>query len=96
MKCPYCSSIKIINSGYRYTKLGKKTIKKCTKCNRKFTITTFPRYRFPKKIILKAVSLYKQKKSLAEVKEFLLDNYNIKVSRWTIAKWYKKFKHSLS
>jgi len=97
MKCPHCSSTNMINSGYRTTKLGKKTIKKCIKCSKKFTISnSFPRYRFSKKIILKAVSLYKQKKSLSQVKDYLYDNYKIKVSRYTISKWYKRFKHSLS
>lgn len=90
-KCPYCKSYNIINSGYRATNLGKKKIKKCNKCKRKFTLTNLPRYRFDKKIILKAVSLYKQKKSLRKVKDYLKDNYNIQVSRYTISKWYKRF-----
>jgi len=92
MKCPYCSSTKITNSGYRITKLGKKSIKKCLACNKKFSISnTFSRYRFPKKIILTAISKYKEKKSLSKVKDYILDKFNIKVSRYTISKWYKKF-----
>ena len=92
MKCIYCHSDKLISSGYRITKLERKAIKKCLNCNKKFTIGhNFSRYRFDKKIILQAVSLHK-KKSLSEVKEYLLEKYKIKVSRYTISRWYKKFK----
>lgn len=37
-KCPYCSSTRTTWKGYRKTQEGTKRIRKCSKCNRRFTI----------------------------------------------------------
>ena len=46
--------------------------------------------RFKKKDVMHAVSLYKKGMSSSKIKK-TLESHGIKVSRWTIIKWHKKF-----
>lgn len=90
--CPYCGSIDTVWRGYRYNFKSKKRLKKCSVCKRKFTPNDgFLKMRFSKEDILKAVQLYRDGMTLSDVKRILEKDY-IKVSRWTILKWYKKYK----
>ena len=89
--CPYCKSIKTVKRGFRYNDKGKTPVRKCMKCDRIFTKSSFRRMRYKDKTILRAVSLYKKGKSAAKVRDALAAD-KIKVSRWTIIKWAKKFK----
>ena len=90
--CPYCKSRNIVSAGYRYNRSGKKNIEKCKKCGRKFTDDKkFLRMRFKKNHIMKAVELNK-KLSLSETANYMLNYYNVKVSRWTISKWSKRYR----
>lgn len=92
MECPYCGSKDIVYRGYRYNQRTKKRLRLCKSCGRKFTLRDdFWRMRFSKEDIVKAVSLYKQGFSLAEVKKHLEKYEGIRVSRWTILCWYKKY-----
>lgn len=90
--CPDCKSKKIVLAGFRYNKLNKKQLRKCKNCNKKFTLDDgFLKMRFKKEHIKKAISLKNKGKSLAAIKDFLFYKYNVKVSRWAIAKWCKKY-----
>jgi len=89
-KCPYCKG-RSVKRGFRYNAKGKTSVRKCIKCKRIFTPSAFLRMRYKDKTILRAVSLYKKGKSAAKVRDALAAD-KIKVSRWTIIKWAKKFK----
>ena len=90
--CPYCKSPNFVFRGYRYNEKSKKHLRLCKKCGRKFTLRDkYFRMRFTKEDIRRAVSLYKKGFSLAEVK-LRLEREGVKVSRWTILKWSKKYK----
>ena len=68
-------------------------MKLCKKCGCKFTPDDgYLRMRFKPGIIRKAMDLRKKGYSSAEVKENLKRYEGIKVSRWTIIKWERKYK----
>lgn len=71
---------------------GKKRLRLCKVCGRKFTHhDRYFRMRFSPQEIQRAVSLYKKGFSLAEAK-LRMEREGVKVSRWTILKWSKKYK----
>jgi transposase-like protein len=90
--CPYCGSEKTIARGYRYAEVGKKRLRLCKKCGRKYTAgeKDFLRMRYSKDTILSAVKLYKSGYSLAEAKKHLSRN-DVEVSRWAILLWVRKY-----
>lgn len=68
----------------------------CKACGRKFTPDDgFLRMRFSPEIIKKAIKLRKKGYSSAEVKENLRRYEGIKISRWSIIKWERKFSKKL-
>ena len=90
--CPYCSSKSVVWRGYRYNEKTKKHLRLCKKCGRKFTTRdAFFRMRYSPKEIKRAVILYKKGYSLAEVK-LRMEREGVRVSRWTILKWFRKYK----
>jgi len=90
-QCPYCKSRQVVWRGYRYNEKSKKHLRLCKACNRKFTPKdAFFRMRFSPQEIKRAVSLYKKGFSLAEAK-LRMEREGVKVSRWTILKWSKKY-----
>lgn len=89
-KCPYCKG-RGVKRGFRYNEKGKTPVRKCTRCKRIFTPSRFRRMRYSDRTIIRAVSLYKKGKSAAKVRDALAAD-RIKVSRWTIIKWARKFK----
>ena len=91
-KCPYCGSPRAIRRGWRKTSYGRKPLRKCSRCGRKFTPDDgFLRMRFHPRIIREAVKLYKKGSSSSEVKRILRNREGIEVSRWTIIKWFRKY-----
>lgn len=90
MQCPYCRSQKTVWRGFRYNMKGKTRMRQCTKCERKFTPGAFARMRHSEGTILKAISLYKKEKSSSKARKRLKED-GVKVSRWTILKWFRKF-----
>lgn len=90
-KCPYCGGRDVLFRGYRYNKNSKKRMRLCKRCNRKYTPDDgFLRMRFRAEDVKLAVSLRKKGFSLAET-QLHLKRRGIKVSRWTISKWERKF-----
>jgi len=90
--CTKCGSRNFVYHGYRYNVSGKKRLRKCRNCGRKFTADDgFLRMRFDRKVILKAVRMCGRGASLAAVKNELKTD-GVNVSRWTISKWHHRYK----
>ena len=91
-RCPFCASERNVWRGWMYNSSVKKRMKLCKSCGRKFTPDDgYLRMRFKPAIIDKAMALRKKGFSTSEVKENLKRYEGIKVSRWTIIKWERKF-----
>ncbi len=91
-KCPYCGSLKTVWRGYRYNERTQKRMRLCKECGRKFTARDrFWRMRFSRDEIMEAVSLYKKGYSTSEVVTYMKRNHGIKISRWTVICWVRKF-----
>ena len=90
-RCPYCGSNHTVWRGFRYNEKSKKRMRLCNACKRKYTPKDpFWRMRFAREDIVYAVSLYKKGFSSAEARKHLARR-GIRVSRWTIIKWYRKY-----
>ncbi len=95
-RCSFCKSANTIWRGYRYNASGKKRMMLCKACGRKFTPDDgFLRMRFDPEIIRKALGLRKKGYSSADVRSNLKRQDGVKVSRWTIIKWERKYKKKL-
>ncbi len=95
-RCPKCGSENTVWAGYRHNKSGKKRLRKCNECGHRFTPDDgFLRMRFPKEVIVEAVSLYMDGLSLSKVQKHMWQHHEIKVSRWTILKWARKYSELL-
>jgi len=91
VKCPSCRSNKIVFCGYRYNENSEKRLRLCKNCGRKFTFNDgFLRMRYDRKDILLAIKLKERGYSLADIKHELKKE-GTEVSRWTIAKWHKRY-----
>ena len=94
--CPNCKSSKIVKQGFRYNKSGRKQKYKCTECGKYFVVDDgFKRMRLKPKIIVRAIHMYADGLSLSKVQNHLYQHDNVKVSRWTIAKWVKKYSDTI-
>jgi transposase-like protein len=92
-KCPKCGSADSVWRGYRRNRSVDKHMKLCKKCGCKYTPDDgYLRMRFKPGVIRKAMDLRKKGYSSAEVKENLRRYEGVKVSRWTIIKWERKYK----
>ena len=90
-KCPYCGSPGSTWRGYRYNEKTKKRMRLCRSCGRKFTPRDkFFRMRVSPEEIMEAVSLYRKGFSSSEVQKHLRRK-GMKVSRWSIIKWARKY-----
>jgi transposase-like protein len=92
-KCPKCKSQNTVWRGYRRNRSVDKHMRLCKKCGYKYTPDDgYLRMRYKPAIIRKAMGLRKKGYSSAEVKENLKRYEGVKVSRWTIIKWERKYK----
>ncbi|MCK4713970.1 MAG: hypothetical protein KAT35_00215, partial [Candidatus Aenigmarchaeota archaeon] len=92
-RCPYCRSTNIVWRGYRYNEKSKKRLRLCKSCGKKFTPDpVFWRMRFSPEEIRDAVRLYKVRGFSSSEAQKHLKRKGIKVSRWTIILWSRKFK----
>lgn len=91
-KCPYCASKRIVFRGYRYNENSQKHLRLCKSCGRKFTLRNkYYRMRFSEEDIKRAVSLYSKGYSAAEVVLNMKRQHGIKISRWTVITWHRKY-----
>jgi transposase-like protein len=95
-KCPHCGGSEAVLRGFRHNKNVRKQLMLCRGCGRKFTPDDgYLRMRFPPEVIKEAVSLYGKGFSSSDVSKRMARKAGIKVSRWTVLCWVRKYgKHT--
>jgi len=90
--CPKCDGSDTVLRGKRYNKSGTKQLYRCNNCRSKFVEPDgFERMRHNPEIIVKAVHQHIDGLSLYKVQNHLWQHEGVKVTRWTISQWTKKF-----
>lgn len=90
--CPHCHASDIVKRGKRYNKSGAKQLYRCNECRTVFVEPNgFERMRFHKEKIVRAVHMHEDGMSLSKVQNHLWQHDNVKVTRWTISEWTKKY-----
>lgn len=90
--CPNCRASDIVKRGKRYNKSGTKQLYRCNECRSTFVEPDgFERMRHKKEIIVRAVHQHEDGLSLSKVKNHLWQHDNVKVTKWTISMWTKKY-----
>ena len=92
MECIFCKSKDVVKNGVRQRKVRVKQSYLCQSCKRQFVEPDgFERMRFPKEVIVRAVHQHEDGFSLSKVQNHLWQHDGIKVTRWTISQWKKKY-----
>ena len=92
LKCPVCGSTDTAKKGFRKNRTGKKQKYRCYDCKNWFVKDDgFKHMRFRKDDIVRAVHMHEDGLSLSKVQNHLWQHDGIKVTRWTISEWTKKF-----
>ena len=92
LKCPYCKSLDCVKRGKRRNKSGVKQRFICNDCEKQFVIDDgFKKMRHNPSIIVRAVHQHEDGLSLSKVKNHLWQHDNVKVTKWTISMWTKKY-----
>ena len=92
MQCIFCKSKDIVKNGKRRRKVKTKQSYLCLKCNKQFVEADgFERMRHRPEIIVRAIHMHEDGMSLSKVQNHLWQYDNIKVTRWTISEWTKKY-----
>ncbi len=92
LKCPFCGSLDIAKKGFRKNKSSKKQKYQCYDCKKWFVKDDgFKRMRFKPETISRAVHQHEDGFSLSKVQNHLWQHDGIKVTRWTISQWKKKY-----
>lgn len=90
--CPNCKASDIVNRGKRYNKSSTKQLYRCNECRSTFVEPDgFERMRHKKEIIVRAIHQHEDGLSLSKVKNHLWQHDNVKVTKWTISMWTKKY-----
>jgi len=90
--CSNCKSTDVIKQGFRYNNLSKKQKYYCHDCNSWFILNDgFKKMRHKSDDIVRAVHQYEDGLSLFKVQTHLWQHDNVKVTRWTIRQWTKKY-----
>jgi len=91
-KCPKCKSYKIQKKGFRYNNTGKKQKFLCSDCGTWFIIDDgFKKMRHKPNDIVRAVHQHIDGMSLSKTRNHLWQHDGVKVTRWTISLWTKKY-----
>ena len=92
MKCETCSSKEVTRQGFRYNKIDKKQKYHCGNCDSWFVPDDgFKKMRHLPEDVVRAVHLHDDGLSLSKVQNQLWQHDGVKVTRWTIAEWHRKF-----
>ncbi len=92
MRCIFCKSKDIVKNGKRRRKVKIKQSYLCLKCKKQFVEADgFERMRHKPELIVRAVHMHEDGMSLSKVKNHLWQHDGIKVTRWTISEWTKKY-----
>ena len=90
--CDSCKSENVVKKGFRHNKNYKKQKYFCHACKYWFVLDDgFKRMRFSPEIIARAVHQHVDGFSLFKTKYHLYQHDNVKVTRWTISLWTKKY-----
>jgi transposase-like protein len=90
--CPHCNKSDIVKRGKRYNKVKTKQLYRCNDCRATFVEPDgFERMRHKPEDIVRAIHQYNDGLSLYKVKNHLWQHDNVRVSRWAISKWHKKY-----
>ncbi len=90
--CPNCKASDNVKRGKRYNKSGTKQLYRCNECRSTFVEPDgFERMRHKKEVIVRAVHQHEDGLSLSKVKNHLWQHDNVKVTKWTISMWTKKY-----
>ncbi len=91
-RCPKCNSKHIIKKGFRKNQSCKKQKFQCFDCKVWFIDDIgFNKIRFKPEIIVRAIHMHEDGMSLSKVQNHLWQHDNVKVTRWTISEWTKKY-----
>lgn len=91
-----CAHMNTIGGGYRQTRTGRKALRICKDCGAHFTPDDgFKRMRYPREVIVTAVSLYRRDLPLRDIRDFLAKTHQIQVSETTILNWANKYGESI-
>ena len=90
--CPKCHSKHLLKKGFRKNLSGKKQKYQCFDCKAWFIDDNgFSKMRFKPVIIVRAIHMHEDGMSLSKVQNHLWQHDNVKVTRWTISEWTKKY-----
>ena len=92
LECPHCGSGNVIKRGRRKTGFGAKQRYMCKECSKRFVQDDgFKRMRHKPKLIVRALHMHNDGMSLSKVQNHLWQHDGVRVSRWAIAKWHRKY-----
>ena len=92
LRCPECDSSELRKQGFRKNESGTKQKYQCTDCATWFVEDDgFKRMRHAPGIIARAVHQHEDGFSLAKVQNHLWQHDGVKVTRWTISQWKKRY-----
>ncbi len=90
--CVFCGSADVVKNGLRYRKVRVKQSYLCNSCHRQFVEPDgFERMRFAPETIVRAVHQHEDGFSLSKVQNHLWQHDNVRVTRWTISMWVRKY-----
>jgi transposase-like protein len=90
--CPKCQAKDVVKRGKRYNQKRSKQLYRCNICRSTFVEPNgFERMRHSPEIIARAVHQHEDGFSLSKVQNHLWQHDNVKVTRWTISQWKKKY-----
>ena len=90
--CVFCGSTNTVKNGLRKRKVRIKQSFLCQNCGKQFVEPDgFERMRFNPEIISRAVHQHEDGFSLSKVQNHLWQHDGVKVTRWTISQWKKKY-----
>ena len=91
-KCIFCKSTYIVKNGLRNRNVRLKQSFLCKSCSRQFVEPDgFERMRHKKEIIVRAIHMHIDGMSLFKTQTHLWQHDGVKVTRWTISQWTKKY-----
>ena len=94
--CDKCKSDDVIKQGFRYNQTGKKQKYYCNRCKIWFVVDDgFKKMRHKPEHIVRAVHMYNDGLSLFKTQYHLYQHDDVKVTRWTISQWDKKYSNFL-
>ena len=96
LECPYCKSKDCVKRGTRKNISSIKQRYICNNCKKQFVENDgFKKMRHKPLVIVRAVHQHIDGMSLSKVQNHLWQHDNIKITRWTISQWAKKYSNFL-